>query len=176
MPRNFITKYSITQERRRFKRNFFSYGVFLSKQVILFKTFLLTADKKRRAEALRSDCRQSQYLSLRGAKRRGNPYSPKIACLLTFLPENGFPRQCAHWLGMTCFELCLHIERPPGIGRPFSLLVLFSLDASPIADPARDQRHPFQDQGGGVQPIPAQLGAGQAADSVLAVEDELVQT
>ena len=61
----------------------------------------------------RSDCRQSRFLSLRTSDRRhwcGNPYSPKTACSLTFLPENGFPRQCAHWLGMTCFELCLHIE------------------------------------------------------------------
>ena len=33
----------------------------------------------------------------------------QTACLPTFLPENGFPRQCAHWLGMTRFELCLHI-------------------------------------------------------------------
>ena len=60
-----------------------------------------------------SDCRQSRFLSLRTSDRRhwcGNPYSPKSACSLTFLPENGFPRQCAHWLGMTCFELCLHIE------------------------------------------------------------------
>ena len=64
------------------------------------------------SKLLPSDCRQSRVLSLRTSDRRhwcGNPYSPKTACSLTFLPENGFPRQCAHWLGMTCFELCLHI-------------------------------------------------------------------
>ena len=51
-------------------------------------------------------------LSLRGAKRRGNPFSPA--------QRDGFPRQCvpqghllrgAHWLGMTRAGRCGH--RPP---------------------------------------------------------------
>ena len=33
-----------------------------------------------------------QNMSLRGAKRRGNPFP---------FPVYGFPRQCEHWLGMT---------------------------------------------------------------------------
>ena len=58
---------------------------------------------------------------------------------------------------------------------PLRWSLFISLDAASITDPAGDQRHPLQNQGGGVQPVPAQLGAGQAADGVLAVKDEFVQ-
>ena len=58
---------------------------------------------------------------------------------------------------------------------PLGGWMIISLDAASITDPAGDQRHPPQNQGGGVQPVPAQLGAGQAADGVLAVKDEFVQ-
>ena len=65
-----------------------------------------------------ADCRQSRFLSLRTSDRRhwcGNPYSLKTACLLTFLPENGSlrPRRPDGLLGMTRFELCLHIKKSP---------------------------------------------------------------
>ena len=50
--------------------------------------------------------RGSDALSLRGAKRRGNPYlfrqePAKSAEFVRF--RNGLPRQCAHWLAMTDF-------------------------------------------------------------------------
>ena len=55
--------------------------------------------------------RPLQTLSLRGAKRRGNPFSPA--------QRNGFPRQCAHWLGMTARRAGnggTHGSRPTGYG------------------------------------------------------------
>ena len=39
----------------------------------------------------------------------GDPY-PKSLENTTFLKKNGLPRQCAHWLAMTHFGVCLHIE------------------------------------------------------------------
>ena len=42
----------------------------------------------------------------------GDPH-PKSPKNTTFLKKNGLPRQCEHWLAMTCFGVCLHIELPP---------------------------------------------------------------
>ena len=48
-------------------------------------------------------------LSLRGAKRRGNPYPKRrnflsISEKMDCIKGNGLPRQCAHWLAMTAFK------------------------------------------------------------------------
>ncbi len=48
--------------------------------------------------------RTLRHLSLRGAKRRGNPRSPA--------QRYGFPRQCEHWLGMTEGQIAMGAERP----------------------------------------------------------------
>ena len=56
-----------------------------------------------------------QNMSLRGAKRRGNPFP---------FPVYGFPRQCEHWLGMTGLAessaptLLSPLPSPPGASRP----------------------------------------------------------
>ena len=47
-------------------------------------------------------------LSLRGAKRRGNPHPKRcdflsVSVKTTRVKGNGLPRQCAHWLAMTAF-------------------------------------------------------------------------
>ena len=48
----------------------------------------------------------------------GDPY-PKSLENTTFLKKNGLPRQCAHWLAMTCFGVCLHIENTRDFTRVF---------------------------------------------------------
>ena len=61
-------------------------------------------------------------LSLRGAKRRGNPH-PKRCDFLSVsvktprVKGNGLPRQCAHWRAMTAFfehlqEICCCLLNP----------------------------------------------------------------
>ena len=56
-------------------------------------------------EAALLSLRGAQYsipLSLRGAKRRGNPFSFSWRVRDRYVARgNGLPRQCAHWLAMT---------------------------------------------------------------------------
>ena len=67
--------------------------------------------KQEPREAGRRGRRPLHTLSLRGAKRRGNPFSPA--------QRDGFPRQCAHWRGMTARRAGnggTHGSRPTGCG------------------------------------------------------------
>ena len=41
----------------------------------------------------------------------GDPH-PKSLKNTAFLKKNGLPRQCAHWLAMTCFGVCLQSGGP----------------------------------------------------------------
>ena len=85
-----------------------------------------------------TDCRQSWFLSSRTSDRChwcGDPY-PKSLENTTFLKKNGLPRQCAHWLAMTHFGVCLHIEctlRPPPEGASAFSLYLVPKIRSPAS-------------------------------------------
>ena len=49
-----------------------------------------------------------------------------------FLKKNGLPRQCAHWLAMTCLGVCLHIEGA-SFDAPSKLKTQISKLAQPLA-------------------------------------------
>ncbi len=48
----------------------------------------------------------------------GDPHSKSLENT-AFLKKNGLPRQCAHWLAMTWFGVCLQLERSPQRGGRF---------------------------------------------------------
>ena len=62
-------------------------------------------------------------------KRCGDPHSKSLENT-AFLKKNGLPRQCEHWLAMTCFGVCLHIE-----GASFDAPSMLKTQISKLAQP-----------------------------------------
>ena len=54
--------------------------------------------------------------------------------------------------------------------------MLFSLDALPAGFGANDQRHPLDDPGGVLQPVPLDFGTGEAANRIFAAQYEVVKS
>ena len=65
-----------------------------------------------------------------GEARRGNPVTFLTMCRGCCPLFTGFPRQCAHWLGMTC---CFDTQKgrlaPSSVGGIFRCVVLDGLEA-----------------------------------------------
>ena len=51
---------------------------------------------------------------------------PESRMISKILPENGFPRQCAHWLGMTLYLRFVYNLRPADHPSASLLYVVFS--------------------------------------------------
>ena len=52
---------------------------------------------------------------------------PESRMISKILPENGFPRQCAHWLGMTLYLRFVYNLNPAGFPAGFCYITLTSL-------------------------------------------------
>ena len=70
-------------------------------------------------EAVRRGNPSLPLLSLRGAKRRGNPFSFLGQVRNRYVARgNGLPRQCAHWLAMTGGGRCVRWSCAVIVGKP----------------------------------------------------------